>query len=194
MELARLTEGGPFDLHTPPDENEPHIDLKPNATNFPEIDRSHKGDPVVAMRPSFDSRLQGGATATNGAAPADLAFRVFGASTQVMLAPRAALPGDEESQEFAAPGAAMQTTTQRGAAAALPAQAGSVSTPAVARSRAGTRRPRRDASGSARRRARLLDAGAARRRADRGRLLPARDAGAAKLRRPEQRRAPITRR
>jgi len=130
VQLARLTEGGPFDLHTPPDENEPHVDLKPNASQFPEIDRSHKGDPVVAMRPSFDSRLQGGASATNGVAPADLAFRVFGASTQVMLAPRAALPGDEESQEFAAPGAAMQTTTQRGAAAALPAQAGSISTPA----------------------------------------------------------------
>ena len=96
VQLARLTEGGPFDLHTPPDENEPHVDLKPNASQFPEIDRSHKGDPVVAMRPSFDSRLQGGASATNGVAPADLAFRVFGASTQVMLAPRAALPGDEE--------------------------------------------------------------------------------------------------
>ena len=130
VQLARLTEGGPFDLHTPPDENEPHVDLKPNASQFPEIDRSHKGDPVVAMRPSFDSRLQGGATATSGAAPADLAFRVFGASTQVMLAPRSALPGDEESQEFGTPGAAMQTTTQRGAAAALPAQAGSISTPA----------------------------------------------------------------
>ena len=66
--------------------------------------------------------------------------------------------------------------------------------PRIARSRAGTRRPRRDASGSARRRARLLDAGAARRRADRGRLLPARDAGAAKLRRLEQRAPRITRR
>ena len=130
VELARLTEGGPFDLHTPPDENEPHVDLKPNASNFPQVDRAHKGDPVVAMRPSFDSRLQGGATATSGAAPADLAFRVFGASTQVMLAPRSALPGDEESQEFGTPGAAMQTTTQRSAAAALPAQAGSISTPA----------------------------------------------------------------
>ena len=181
VELARLTEGGPFDLHTPPDENDPHVDLKPNASKFPEIDRSHKGDPVVAMRPSFDSRLQGGATATNGVAPADLAFRVFGASTQVMLAPRAALPGDEESQEFATPGAAMQTTTQRGAAAALPAQAGSISTPASLEAARERVAHGATPSGSARRRARLLDAGAARRRADRGRLLPARDAGAVEL-------------
>jgi hypothetical protein len=124
IELARLTEGGPFDLHSSPDEHEPNIDLKPNAANFPEVDRSHKGDPVVAMRPSFETRLQGG-----GAAP-DLAFRVFGASTQVALAPRAALPGDEEPQDFDAAGAATQTTTQKAAAAALPAQAGSVPTPA----------------------------------------------------------------
>lgn len=130
VELTRLTEGGPFDLHSAPDEREPHIDLKPNATNFPQIDRSHKGDPVVAMRPSFDTRLHGGATAMSGEPVRALAFRIFGASTQVALSPRAALPGDEEAQEFDAPDAATQTTTQKAAAAALPAQAGSVPTPA----------------------------------------------------------------
>jgi len=95
IELARLTEGGPFDLHSSPDEHEPHVDLKPNVMNFPEV-----------------------------------AFRIFGASTQVALAPRAAVPGDEDPQDFDAAGAATQTTTQKGAAAALPAQAGSVPTPA----------------------------------------------------------------
>ncbi|MGA8171154.1 MAG: cell wall hydrolase [Methylocystis sp.] len=125
VELARLNEGGPFDLHSPSDESEPHVDLKPNAANFPQVDRSHKGDPLVAMRPSFDTRLHGGGAAS------DLAFRAFDASTQVMLAPRSALPGDDNARDFRSPAAATETTTQKGAAA-LPAQSGSASTPVSA--------------------------------------------------------------
>ncbi len=57
LQLARLDVGGPYDLHTAPDEREPHVELKPHATDMPEVDRSHKGDPLVALlRPSYESR------------------------------------------------------------------------------------------------------------------------------------------
>jgi hypothetical protein len=130
VELARLTDGGPFDLHTPSDEREPHIDLKPNVTNFPEIDRTRKGDPLVAIRPSFETKLQGGAT-QSVAAHSDLAFSISGSTTQVALAPRVALPGDEDAPESAAHDENLQTTTQKGAAAAIPAQPASAPTPAA---------------------------------------------------------------
>ncbi len=122
VELARLTEGGPFDLHTLPDEREPLIEIKPNATSFPQIDRTRKGDPVVAIRPSFETRLP-------GAAP-DLVFGISGNTTQVILAPRGALPGEEEPSEAWNPPENIQTTTQKGASAAMPAQAASAATPA----------------------------------------------------------------
>jgi spore germination cell wall hydrolase CwlJ-like protein len=123
IQLSRLTDGGPLDLHTLPDEREPHNELKPNATHFPEIDRSRKGDPVVAIRPTFETRL-------TGAVSPDLAFSISGTSTQVALQPRSALPGEEESADSGNPQESLRTTTQKGAAAALPAQAASVSTPA----------------------------------------------------------------
>ena len=139
VELARLNEGGPFDLHSPSDESEPHVDLKPNAANFPQVDRSHKGDPLVAMRPSFDTRLHGGGAAS------DLAFRAFDASTQVMLAPRSALPGDDNARDFRSPAAATETTTQKGAAPPCP--------PNPARRRPPSRpKPRGNAPNMARRR------------------------------------------
>ncbi|MFY9658614.1 MAG: cell wall hydrolase [Methylocystis sp.] len=60
IQLARLDVGGPYDLHAATDEREPHDELKPNATGVPEVDRSHKGDPLVAMlRPSYESRRAG---------------------------------------------------------------------------------------------------------------------------------------
>ena len=122
LEVARLTEGTPSDLGPSPDEAEPHVELKPNIKNFPEVDRSRKGDPVVAIRPSFEGRLP---------APApELAFSIAGARMQTLLAPSAALPGEEETAEGGATGKEEPATTQRGVAPASPAQAGSISTPA----------------------------------------------------------------
>ena len=40
------------------DEIEPHGDLKPRTGPFPIVDRSHKGDPSIGLRPSFDTRLR----------------------------------------------------------------------------------------------------------------------------------------
>lgn len=41
-----------------PDEIEPRADVKHNARLFPSVDRSHKGDPFVGLRPTFDTRLR----------------------------------------------------------------------------------------------------------------------------------------
>ena len=48
--------GGPEDMRSIPDEREPHVELKPDVAHFPEVDRTHKGDPVVAIRPTFETR------------------------------------------------------------------------------------------------------------------------------------------
>ncbi len=124
IQSARLVIGGPQDFHSIPDERDPHVDLKPNARNFPEVDRTHKGDPIVAMRPSFDTRLTepGALGVVDGA---DLSFRVGSTRTVTTLAPRAPLPEDaaEAVNETVA-------TTQRTTAAVSPAQGASAATPA----------------------------------------------------------------
>ena len=53
---ARLNLGAPEDLESLPDEIEPRIALKNHAKIFPEIDRRHKGDPSVGLRPTFDGK------------------------------------------------------------------------------------------------------------------------------------------
>ena len=58
VQRASLVIGGGSDFNTSPDEVEPRADLKRNAANFPSLDRSHKGDPVVGLRPTFDTRLR----------------------------------------------------------------------------------------------------------------------------------------
>jgi spore germination cell wall hydrolase CwlJ-like protein len=55
---ASLSIGGDEDFRRLPDEIEPRADLKRNAHLFPSIDRTHKGDPLVGLRPAFDSRLR----------------------------------------------------------------------------------------------------------------------------------------
>jgi len=40
------------------DEQEPRGDLKSHAQSFPDVDRAHKSDPLVGLRPSYDSKLR----------------------------------------------------------------------------------------------------------------------------------------
>ncbi|HXY58814.1 MAG TPA: cell wall hydrolase [Methylocystis sp.] len=54
IQSAHLTDSFSLELHDPPDEREPHVDLKPHVRDFPQVDRTRKGDPVVAIRPSLD--------------------------------------------------------------------------------------------------------------------------------------------
>lgn len=56
--LATLAIGDAEDLRAVPDEEEPRADLKRNATQFPVLDSSNKGDPVVGLRPTFDTKLR----------------------------------------------------------------------------------------------------------------------------------------
>lgn len=55
---ARLILGAAEQIAALPDEIEPRADLKKNAKIFPEIDRRHKGDPLVGLRPTIDGGLR----------------------------------------------------------------------------------------------------------------------------------------
>lgn len=63
IEEAKLNVGATEDLAAGPDEIEPRIAFKTNglsASLIPDIDRSHKGDPVVGLRPTFEGELRRG--------------------------------------------------------------------------------------------------------------------------------------
>ena len=55
---ARLVVGDTQEIEVGPDEIEPKLALKANQKDFPAIDRTHKGDPLVALRPTFAARLR----------------------------------------------------------------------------------------------------------------------------------------
>ncbi|WP_201281612.1 cell wall hydrolase [Methylosinus sp. Ce-a6] len=113
MQTARLSVGTDEDVHAQPDEREPHAVLKPHAESFPEVDRAKKGDPIIAMRPSFDSKRNDGETV-------EVSLGLGGETTIVALAgPEAA---DFPADSGGAP------TTQRGNGQASPTQRGSATT------------------------------------------------------------------
>jgi spore germination cell wall hydrolase CwlJ-like protein len=58
LRQARLSVGAAEEFHTAPDEITPRIALKPNAHHFPMVDRVHKSDPAIGLRPSFDAKLR----------------------------------------------------------------------------------------------------------------------------------------
>ncbi len=57
---ASLTLGPDGEFRTVPDEIDPKIVLKSNATKFPAPNASAKGNPFIGLRPSFDARLRQG--------------------------------------------------------------------------------------------------------------------------------------
>ena len=72
------------------DEIEPRADMKRNAGATPTVDRSHKGDPNIGLRPTFDTRLR----ERGGLARARLSDALFGIDE---AAPTGALsPSDGE--------------------------------------------------------------------------------------------------
>ncbi len=46
------------DFKTAADEIEPRTELKPHPGAFPIVDRTHKADPAIGLRPTFDSELR----------------------------------------------------------------------------------------------------------------------------------------
>ena len=59
ISLASLFVGEAEELKAASDEVDPRADLKRDVTQFPTLDSSRKGDPVVGLRPTFDTRLRG---------------------------------------------------------------------------------------------------------------------------------------
>lgn len=58
LQESSLSIGSGEDFRRLPDEIEPRAVMKRNAQLFPTVDRTHRGDPLVGLRPSFDSHLQ----------------------------------------------------------------------------------------------------------------------------------------
>jgi spore germination cell wall hydrolase CwlJ-like protein len=127
IQTARLAVGSQQELRALPDETEPHVDLKTAVAGFPEVDRTHKGDPIVSMRPSFETRAP---QALGFLDAQDLSFRVKGAAAGVPLAPRSMLPGEENPLDAADAPAAPDApaTTQRSAGPASPGQSAHAAT------------------------------------------------------------------
>ncbi|MFO1102799.1 MAG: cell wall hydrolase [Methylocystis sp.] len=134
IQEARLVVGAAQENAIDPDEREPHVDLKPDVKNFPQVDRRNKGDPVVAMRPGFETRRQKPANLGLTDSP-PLSFGIEGKSTRptpTPLPPRGKTPGDEALEEADASAPAEPATTQKSTAAASPSQSSSISTPPAA--------------------------------------------------------------
>ena len=55
---ARLVIGDSDALAAEPDGAEPNPAQKPHAAAPPAVDRTHKGDPAVGLRPTFDAKLR----------------------------------------------------------------------------------------------------------------------------------------
>jgi len=56
-QLAALAIGEKRELAAMPDEIEPKLQLKRDASSFPTVDTTRKGDPYIGLRPSLEGRL-----------------------------------------------------------------------------------------------------------------------------------------
>jgi spore germination cell wall hydrolase CwlJ-like protein len=55
---ARLMLGEASEFDRTADELEPRAVMKRGGAGYPDIDRTHKGDPIVGLRPTFDTKLR----------------------------------------------------------------------------------------------------------------------------------------
>ncbi len=134
---ARLYLGENSEFRTRPDEADPRAVLKPEARVFPQVDRSHKGDPIVGMRPTFGARLapQNTPGAINPIDGLRARQMVFGRDEGGMASSFAIVPGDvpgpETVEHFEAWPDGENPTTQHTTAASSPRQGGSANTSMV---------------------------------------------------------------
>jgi spore germination cell wall hydrolase CwlJ-like protein len=82
VQLASLQLGDKGDIYYTPEEVEPRKELKYGVRNFPTVDRSRRGDPLLGLRPSLDTRLRRGGGLE--------AYR----ATELVLSPQGALAFD----------------------------------------------------------------------------------------------------
>jgi spore germination cell wall hydrolase CwlJ-like protein len=125
---ARLAIGPPEDFRAVPDEIAPRTDLKFQSRHFPIVDRAHKGDPTVRLRPTFDTKLRAPNGLSNYLAGI-LTFRHDEASPATTFEPAEGEPqGPEAVASFEPWGDGESPTTQRTRADASPGQGGSALT------------------------------------------------------------------
>jgi spore germination cell wall hydrolase CwlJ-like protein len=115
---ARLVLGAPDQFDAPPDEIEPRADLKKNAKVFPQIDRSHKGDPLVGLRPTLYGRWR----QKGGLAKMQAEFLAFGQDENGLVSSFA--PGADPVEGFEAWPVGESPVTQPSRAANSPNQGG----------------------------------------------------------------------
>ena len=99
VRLAALQLGDKVDLLATPDEIEPRRELKSGARAFPVVDRTRRGDPVIGLRPTLDTRLRksGGIAAYRAT---ELALSPQGALAFDRLAPMEGVTPGPESVSF----------------------------------------------------------------------------------------------
>ncbi len=126
---ASLFVGEQDDIMTPADEIEPKIELKRNVRNFPALDRSHKGDPTIGLRPSFDARMRGRGDVAR-AQVSDVMFNKDDYLAYDGFAPSGGMvPGPDSVATFEPFGETdLSGTTQSTEGSGSPSQAGSVPT------------------------------------------------------------------
>lgn len=137
VQLASLSLGDPQEFLLRPDEIDPQVSVKTGAREFPTVDRTHRGDPVVGLRPTFDAKLRkrGGIEAYRAG---ELLLSARGAVAFDGLAPSdGPAPGPESVSSFE-PIQAQAATTSPSSADASPGQTTSAPTQPSLRSRLGS--------------------------------------------------------
>lgn len=127
---ARLAIGAPSESHATSEDVAPKLVLKPNVHAFPLIDRAHRGDPAIGLRPSFDAKLRrpGGYA---DFVQSELAFRHDDTSLSSSFTPsEGEIDGPDSVARFEpwAEGENPTTTAPASGEATTPAQSGSVMT------------------------------------------------------------------
>jgi spore germination cell wall hydrolase CwlJ-like protein len=128
LQEARFVVGAPDEFAKLPDEIEPRQVLKRDAQTGPQLDRSHKSDPFVGLRPTFDTRLRrpGGLVAFRAH---DLLFVHDDAlPTGALSAADGDVDGPESVASFEPWGEGENPTTVHSDAATSPATKGAAST------------------------------------------------------------------
>ncbi|UDL95025.1 cell wall hydrolase [Lichenihabitans sp. PAMC28606] len=130
VQQARLVIGDPSEFQAAADEIDPNPALKPQAKIFPSVDRSHKGDPTVGLRPTFDAKLRK-AGSLQAARGASLVFSDENPQAEPMgFTPNAGpAPGPESVATFVPMPDGKTLTTTPSSSDASPQQGSGATTP-----------------------------------------------------------------
>ncbi len=133
LQQARLVIGDPDEFVVGTDESEPNGRLKPHASAFPAVDRTHRGDPAVGLRPTFEAKLRAPGSLT-GAMQTGL---VFGdgspaVSPTAFVAADGPVPGPASVDHFEPMPDGTTLTTLPSQAGASPTQRSGATTPHMA--------------------------------------------------------------